>query len=94
MGGFGGGNNFSPYLNENNTPNVGGGLDFLTGNFSHSFRVGYFKFFNHIADATTVTQDPIFNTTPGVSLQIGAYLVRRKLPRPAGDRAIQQAVQI
>ena len=35
--------------------------------------MGYFKFFNHIADATTVTQDPIFNTTPGVSLQIGAF---------------------
>ncbi|AXC11676.1 Oar protein [Acidisarcina polymorpha] len=73
VGGFGGGNNYSPYLNENNTPNVGGGVDFVTGNFSHSFRVGYFKFFNHITDATTVTENPLFNTTPGVSLQIGAF---------------------
>lgn len=72
-GGFGGGNNYSPYLNENNTPNVGGGLDFITGNFSHSFRVGYFKFFNHIADATAITSDPTYNLTPGINLVIGAY---------------------
>jgi hypothetical protein len=72
-GGFGGGNNYSPYLNENNTPNVGGGLDFVTGKFSHSFRVGYFKFFNHIADATTITSDPTYNLTPGINLVIGAY---------------------
>ncbi len=48
----GGGSNYSPYLNENNTPNAGIGLDFLTGNISHSFRLGYFKFVNHITDAT------------------------------------------
>ena len=69
-GGFGGGNNYSPYLNVDNVPNVGGGLDFLTGNFSHSFRVGYFKFFNEITDATAVTQDPLFNKTPGVNLTV------------------------
>lgn len=73
VGGFGGGNNFSPYLNEDNTPNVGGGLDFVTGNFSHSVRVGYFKFFNHIADEPTITDDPLYNKTVGVNLTIGAY---------------------
>jgi hypothetical protein len=69
-GGFGGGNNYSPYLNVDNVPNVGGGLDFLTGNFSHSFRVGYFKFFNEITDATAVTQNPLFNDTPGVNVTV------------------------
>jgi hypothetical protein len=73
VGGFGGGNNFSPYLNENNTPNVGGGLDFLTGNFSHSFRVGYFKFVNHITDATSITDDPTYNKTPGIYLVISPF---------------------
>jgi hypothetical protein len=72
-GGFGGGNNYAPYLNVNNVPNVGGGLDFLTGNFSHSLRVGYFKFYNEITDATSITQNPAFNTTPGVNLVIGAF---------------------
>jgi hypothetical protein len=72
-GGFGGGNNFSPYLNVNNVPNVGGGLDFLTGSFSHSLRVGYFKFYNEITDATDVTQNSRYNSTPGVQLVIGAF---------------------
>jgi hypothetical protein len=86
-GGFGGGNNYSPYLNENNVPNVGGGLDFLTGNFSHSFRVGYFKFFNEITDATSVTQNPAFNSTPGINLEIGAF------SSGTNDLAPQQTVQ-
>ncbi len=86
-GGFGGGNNFSPYLNVNNVPNVGGGLDFLTGNFSHSFRVGYFKFFNEITDATAITQDPTHNKTPGVNLVIGAF------SSGSNDLAPQQTVQ-
>jgi hypothetical protein len=73
VGGFGGGNNFSPYLNENNTPNVGGGLDFLTGNFSHSFRVGYFKFVNHITNASSITDDPTYNKTPGIYLVISPF---------------------
>jgi hypothetical protein len=73
VGGFGGGNNYSPYLNTDNTPNVGGGLDFLTGNFSHSFRVGYFKFVNHITDASAITSDPTYNKTPGINLVIGPF---------------------
>jgi hypothetical protein len=87
VGGFGGGNNYSPYLNENNVPNVGGGIDFLTGNFSHSFRVGYFKFYNEITDATSVTQNPTFNLTPGINLQIGAFSSGSNLLAP------QQTVQ-
>ncbi len=86
-GGFGGGNNYSPYLNVNNVPNVGGGLDFLTGNFSHSLRVGYFKFYNEITDATSVTQNPAFNTTPGLNVVIGAF------ESGTNDLAPQQTVQ-
>jgi hypothetical protein len=86
-GGFGGGNNYSPYLNVNNVPNVGGGLDFLTGNFSHSMRVGYFKFYNEITDATAVTQNPTFNKTPGVQVVIGAF------QSGTNDLAPQQTVQ-
>ena len=86
-GGFGGGNNYSPYLNVNNVPNVGGGLDFLTGNFSHSVRVGYFKFYNEITDATQVTQNPAYNSTPGVNLVIGAFQSGTNLLAP------QQTVQ-
>jgi hypothetical protein len=86
-GGFGGGNNYSPYLNVNNVPNVGGGLDFLTGNFSQSIRVGYFKFFNEITDASAVTQNPAYNSTPGVNLVIGAFQSGTNLLAP------QQTVQ-
>ena len=73
VGGFGGGNNYSPYLNENNTPNVGGGLDFLTGHFNHSFRAGYFKFVNHVTDASAITDNPLYNKTPGIYLVISPF---------------------
>jgi Carboxypeptidase regulatory-like domain len=82
IGGFGGGNNYSPYLNENNTPNVGGGLDFVTGNFSHSVRVGYFKFVNHITNQPAITEDPTYNFTPGINLVIGAYSAGANLLAP------------
>jgi hypothetical protein len=87
VGGFGGGNNYSPYLNENNTPNEGGGLDFVTGNFSHSFRVGYFKFYNQISDEPAVTDNPFYNKTVGINLTIGAYSAGANLLAP------QQTVQ-
>jgi len=87
IGGFGGGNNFSPYQNENNTPNYGGGLDFVTGNFSHSVRLGYFKFVNHIVDQPAITNNPTFNFTPGINLVIGAF------SSGANDLAPQTTVQ-
>ncbi len=80
VAGFGGSNNYSPYNNEDNTPNVGGGLDFLTGNYSHSFRLGYFKFVNHITDATAGGSifNPLVNNPalPGnviANITIGSY---------------------
>ena len=75
VAGFGGSNNYSPYNNEDNTPNVGGGLDFLTGNFSHSFRVGYFKFVNHITDATSGggIYNPLLANGITTSVAIGSF---------------------
>jgi hypothetical protein len=66
-----GGSNYSPFLSQNNTPSTGGGLDFLTGPFSHSIRIGYFKFVNHISDATVGTG--IYNPTPGINLVIDQF---------------------
>jgi hypothetical protein len=66
-----GGSNYSPFLNRDNTPGYGGGVDFATGNFTHSFRAGYFKFVNHITDATVGTG--IYNPTPGINLNIPQY---------------------
>lgn len=66
-----GGSNYSPFLNRDNTPGYGGGVDFVTGNFAHSIRAGYFKFVNHITDATVGSG--IYNPTPGINLNIPAF---------------------
>lgn len=65
-----GGSNYSPFLNRDNTPDVAGGVDFGNGNFTHSFRAGYFKFVNHIADATAGSG--IYDPTPGINLVINS----------------------
>jgi hypothetical protein len=67
-----GGSNYSPFLNRDNTPGYRGGLDFANGNFMHSFHGGYFKFVNHIADATAglpASENP----APGINLIINPY---------------------
>ncbi len=60
---------YEPFANIDNTPNYGGGIDFTTGSFTHSFRLGYFKFRNGIAAAPI--SDPLLNPAPGLSLAIG-----------------------
>src|SRR5882724_3196568 len=60
---------FSPFANVDNTPSYGGGVDFNTGSFTHSFRVGYMKFRNGITDA--VAGSPVTNFAPGVMVNIG-----------------------
>jgi hypothetical protein len=60
---------YEPFANVDNTPNYGGGIDFNTGTFTHSFRLGYFKFRNGIAAAPV--SDPLLNPAPGLSLAIG-----------------------
>jgi hypothetical protein len=60
---------FSPFANVDNTPSYGGGLDFSTGSFTHSIRLGYMKFRNGIVDAVAGTN--IINVAPGVMVNIG-----------------------
>lgn len=60
---------FSPFANLDNTPSYGGGLDFTTGSFTHSIRVGYMKFRNGITDAVHGTD--VLNVAPGVMVNIG-----------------------
>jgi Carboxypeptidase regulatory-like domain len=47
------GNAYSNYVNRDNTPGIAGGADFVTGNFTHSFRGSYEKFHNLIGDASS-----------------------------------------
>jgi hypothetical protein len=60
---------YSPFVNRDNTPDYAGGVDFSNGNFTHSFHVGYFKFANHIGDATA----GLYNPTPGLNLEIAPF---------------------
>jgi Carboxypeptidase regulatory-like domain len=60
---------YEPFANVDNTPSYGGGLDFTTGSFTHSIRIGYLKFRNGIA--ASPVNDPVLNPTPLLSLAIG-----------------------
>lgn len=60
---------YSPFANVDYTPSYGGGLDFNTGSFTHSIRLGYMKFRNGITDA--VAGSNIINVAPGVMVNIG-----------------------
>src|SRR6202522_500653 len=62
-------NSFQPFGNVNHTPVHAIGLDFNTGNYTHSIRFGYTKFRNGIVDATAGST--IFNPEPGLELAIG-----------------------
>jgi hypothetical protein len=53
---------YSLYTSRNNTPAIVGGADFVTGNFTHSFRLGYEKFHNLLVDGTG-GQSSIYNPT-------------------------------
>ena len=48
------GNNYSPFLNRDNTPSHTVGLDFTTGTMTHSIRYGYSYFNNSLGAATGV----------------------------------------
>ena len=62
-------NSFQPFANVNHAREHVVGVDFNTGSFTHSIRLGYTKFQNAIADA--VTGSSIFNPAPGIELAIG-----------------------
>jgi hypothetical protein len=60
---------FQPLDNMTHTRDHVIGLDFTTGGFTHSVRLGYMKFFNHIATGTNATTP--FNPTSPIELAIG-----------------------
>jgi hypothetical protein len=62
-------NSFQPFANVNHSRDHAIGIDFNTGNFTHSIRLGYHKFQNGITDA--VTGSSIFDPAPGIELSIG-----------------------
>ncbi len=52
---------YSIYENRDNTPGIAGGADFVTGKFTHSFRVSYEKFHNLLTDGTGGLGASIYN---------------------------------
>jgi hypothetical protein len=60
---------FQPLDNKTHTRDHAIGLDFMTGSFTHSIRLGYLKFFNHISSGTTASTP--FNPTSPIELAIG-----------------------
>lgn len=64
------GSSFQPMDNISHTRNHAVGLDFTTGNYTHSIRFGYMKFFNHIATGLTSTTP--FNPGSPIELAIGS----------------------
>ncbi|MGA9391338.1 MAG: carboxypeptidase-like regulatory domain-containing protein [Candidatus Sulfotelmatobacter sp.] len=60
---------FQPLDNKTHTRDHVIGLDFTTGSYTHSVRLGYMKFFNHIGSGTTATTP--FNPTSPLELAIG-----------------------
>ncbi len=57
---------YQPFANVDHTPVHAIGTDFTSGRFTHSFRVGYMKFRNAIADAT----QGVFNPAPEIAITI------------------------
>jgi hypothetical protein len=62
-------NSFQPFANVNHTPSHAIGVDFTTGNYTHSVRFAYMKFRNGITDAVTGTG--IYDPFPGIEFAIG-----------------------
>ena len=60
---------FQPLDNTTHTRDHVVGLDFTTGGYTHSFRFGYMKFFNHISSGTNATTP--FNPTSPLEVAIG-----------------------
>jgi hypothetical protein len=63
---------FQPLDNTTHTRDHVVGLDFTTGSFTHSVRLGYMKFFNHISSGTTASTP--FNPSSPIELAIGPDL--------------------
>jgi hypothetical protein len=59
---------YALYETRNNVPAIVGGVDFTTGRFTHSIRVGYEKFHNLLGDGTANAGTSIYNPIPNVTL--------------------------
>lgn len=59
---------YQPFANVDHTPTFAMGTDFSKGKFTHSFRVGYMKFRNAIADAVASSGSP--DPAPGIAIDI------------------------
>jgi Carboxypeptidase regulatory-like domain len=66
VGNFGGAANYAVYDNRDRTKNLVGGVDFTTGQYTHSFRAEYLKFVNVIGDAVTGSDLPFANFPAGI----------------------------
>jgi hypothetical protein len=64
---------YSVYQNRDNVPALVGGADFTTGNFTHSFRVGYEKFHNILGDGTAALGSSIYNPSNVLGFPITLY---------------------
>jgi Carboxypeptidase regulatory-like domain len=63
---------YSLYKNRDNVPAFAGGADFVTGRFTHSFRVGYEKFHNLLTDGTAGVGS-IYNPTALIGTPVTLY---------------------
>jgi hypothetical protein len=72
-------NDYSPFLNRDNTRGFAGGLDFNTGTFTHSIRVGYGKFWNGI---TPPSAGGFYDPMPRVNIVIGSLSTGPNLLAP------------
>jgi hypothetical protein len=63
---------YSLYKTRNNTPAIVGGVDFITGRFTHSIRGGYEKFHNILGDGTSGLTS-IYNPLPTVGGGVTLY---------------------
>lgn len=82
--------NFQPFKNQDNTPSHAIGLDFNTGNFTHSIRFGYLKFHNVIGDAAQLSG--AFDPIPDAFISISGSVSPRFRTGP-NDLAPQQTFQ-
>ena len=70
---------YSPFVNRDNTKGHAIGLDFSTGTFTHSFRVGYGKFWNGITPAPATG---IYDPAPTLNIVIGSLATGPNLLAP------------
>jgi hypothetical protein len=68
VGNFGGAANYAIYDNRDRTKNLVGGVDFTTGQYTHSFRAEYLKFVNVIGDAVRGSDLPFADLPVGIIL--------------------------